>query len=174
MGLSRRRFTREFKLNALRRLEMGVPIAELARAIEVNPITLLSLAKRALGRSGQGVSRGRGRRAGRRAGSRSWNARWDNRLYLSLLCNRPTAQINQPNPNPLSPSINRAARRRRSIAQRLLARAEGTLDAVLLDTFRFSPVSTTETRRETRGGSAYEGRRSSGSADAVSYSRCSS
>jgi transposase len=40
MGLSRRRFTREFKLNALRRLEMGVPIAELARAIEVNPNTL--------------------------------------------------------------------------------------------------------------------------------------
>ena len=40
MGLSRRQCTREFKLNALRRLEMGVPIAELARAIEVNPNTL--------------------------------------------------------------------------------------------------------------------------------------
>ena len=40
MGLSRRTFTREFKLNAVRRLEMGVPIAELARAIEVNPNTL--------------------------------------------------------------------------------------------------------------------------------------
>lgn len=40
MGLSRRRFDRDFKLNALRRLEMGVPIAELARAIEVNPNTL--------------------------------------------------------------------------------------------------------------------------------------
>jgi transposase-like protein len=41
MGVSRRRaFTREFKLNAVRRLEMGVPVAELARAIEVNPNTL--------------------------------------------------------------------------------------------------------------------------------------
>jgi transposase len=40
MGLSRRKFTREFKLSAVRRLEMGVPIAELARAIEVNPNTL--------------------------------------------------------------------------------------------------------------------------------------
>src|SRR6516162_6172224 len=40
MGLSRRTFTREFKLIAMRRLEMGVPIAELARAIEVNPNTL--------------------------------------------------------------------------------------------------------------------------------------
>ena len=40
MGLSRRTFTREFKLSAIRRLEMGVPIAELARAIEVNPNTL--------------------------------------------------------------------------------------------------------------------------------------
>jgi transposase len=36
----RRTFTREFKLNAVRRLEMGVPIAEVARAIEVNPNTL--------------------------------------------------------------------------------------------------------------------------------------
>jgi transposase len=40
MGLSRRTFTREFKLGAIQRLEMGVPIAELARAIEVNPNTL--------------------------------------------------------------------------------------------------------------------------------------
>jgi transposase-like protein len=40
MGLSRRTFTKEFKLSAVRRLEMGVPITELARAIEVNPNTL--------------------------------------------------------------------------------------------------------------------------------------
>jgi transposase len=40
MGLSRRKFTREFKLNAIQRLEMGVPIAELARGLEVNPNTL--------------------------------------------------------------------------------------------------------------------------------------
>ena len=40
MGLSRRTFTREFKLQAVRRLEMGVPVAELARALEVNPNVL--------------------------------------------------------------------------------------------------------------------------------------
>lgn len=37
MGLSRRKFTREFKEAAVRRLEMGVPVAEVARAAEVNP-----------------------------------------------------------------------------------------------------------------------------------------
>lgn len=37
MGLSRRRFTREFKLAAVQRLEQGIAIAEVARALEVNP-----------------------------------------------------------------------------------------------------------------------------------------
>ena len=37
MGLSHRRFTREFKLAAIRRLEEGISIAEVARALEVNP-----------------------------------------------------------------------------------------------------------------------------------------
>ena len=37
MGLSRRRFTREFKLAAMQRLEQGISIAEIARALEVNP-----------------------------------------------------------------------------------------------------------------------------------------
>ena len=37
MGLSRRKFTREFKLEAVRRLEQGEPVAALARALEVNP-----------------------------------------------------------------------------------------------------------------------------------------
>ena len=40
MGLSRRAFTKEFKLSVVRRLDMGVPITELARAIEVNPNTV--------------------------------------------------------------------------------------------------------------------------------------
>ena len=40
MGLSHRRFTREFKLAAIRRLEEGVSIAEVARALEVNPNVL--------------------------------------------------------------------------------------------------------------------------------------
>jgi transposase-like protein len=40
MGLSRRQFTREFKLAALQRLEMGTSVAEVARAFEVNPNVL--------------------------------------------------------------------------------------------------------------------------------------
>ena len=40
MGLSRRMFTKEFKLAAVRRLEQGVSIGEVARALEVNPNVL--------------------------------------------------------------------------------------------------------------------------------------
>src|SRR5438445_12400719 len=40
MGLSRRQFTREFKLAAIERLESGASVAEVARAFEVNPNTL--------------------------------------------------------------------------------------------------------------------------------------
>jgi transposase-like protein len=40
MGLSRRQFTKEFKLAAVRRLEQGVSIAEAARALEVSPSLL--------------------------------------------------------------------------------------------------------------------------------------
>lgn len=40
MGLSRRQFTKEFKLAAVRRLEQGVSIAEVARGLEVNPNVL--------------------------------------------------------------------------------------------------------------------------------------
>ena len=37
MGLSRRTFTKEVKLTAIRRLDAGSSIAEVARAFEVNP-----------------------------------------------------------------------------------------------------------------------------------------
>jgi transposase len=40
MGLSRRMFTREFKLAAVQRLEQGVSLGEVARALEVNPNVL--------------------------------------------------------------------------------------------------------------------------------------
>jgi transposase len=40
MGLSHRRFSREFKLAAVRRLEEGISIAEVARGLEVNPNVL--------------------------------------------------------------------------------------------------------------------------------------
>ena len=37
MGLSRRKFTKEFKEEAVRRLDLGASLAEVARACEVNP-----------------------------------------------------------------------------------------------------------------------------------------
>ena len=40
MGMLRRQFTQEFKLAAVRRLEQGVSIAEVARGLEVNPNVL--------------------------------------------------------------------------------------------------------------------------------------
>ena len=40
MGLSRRQFTKEFKLAAVLRLEQGISIVEVARALEVNPNVL--------------------------------------------------------------------------------------------------------------------------------------
>ena len=40
MGLSRRQFTKEFKVAAVRRLEQGISIAEVARGLEVNPNVL--------------------------------------------------------------------------------------------------------------------------------------
>jgi transposase len=40
MGLSRRTFTKEFKLAAIQRLERGASIGEVARALEVNPNVL--------------------------------------------------------------------------------------------------------------------------------------
>jgi transposase len=40
MGLSRRKFTTEFKAEVMRRLELGASVAEVARACEVNPNVL--------------------------------------------------------------------------------------------------------------------------------------
>ena len=40
MGLSRRKFTREVKMAAVQRLEVGSSLAEVARAFEVNPNVL--------------------------------------------------------------------------------------------------------------------------------------
>ena len=55
MGLSRRMFTKEFKLAAVRRLEQGVSIGEVARGLEVNP-NVLHLAARVSAGARQRVS----------------------------------------------------------------------------------------------------------------------
>ena len=60
MGLSRRQFTQEFKLAAVRRLEQGVSIAEVARACEVNP-NLLHRWRRELREFGSKAFTGPGR-----------------------------------------------------------------------------------------------------------------
>jgi transposase len=62
MELSRRKFTKEFKEAAVRRLELGASVAEVARACEVNPNVLHRWRRelRALGRKaflGPGRSR---------------------------------------------------------------------------------------------------------------------
>ena len=50
MGLPRRQFTKEFKLAAVRRLEAGVSLAEVARGLEVNPNVLQRWRREASGR----------------------------------------------------------------------------------------------------------------------------
>jgi len=72
--MSRRQFTKEFKLAAVRRLEQGVSIAEAARALEVSPNVL----HRWVREFRQGLAmlfQVMGSSAGRRAGWPSWSGR---------------------------------------------------------------------------------------------------
>jgi transposase len=61
MGLSRRKFTKEFKEAAVRRLDLGASLAEVARACEVNP-NVLHRWKRELREHGPKAFVGEGRR----------------------------------------------------------------------------------------------------------------
>ena len=61
MGFSRRQFTKEFKLAALQRLEMGTSVAEVARAFEVNP-NVLHRWRREVGQGPGNVFPGLGKR----------------------------------------------------------------------------------------------------------------
>ena len=66
MGLSRRMFTKEFNQAAVQRLEQGVSIGKVARALEVNP-NVLHRWRREF-RQGRAVRiRATGRRAGAKA-----------------------------------------------------------------------------------------------------------
>ena len=56
MGLSRRRFTREFKVTAVRRLRQGESVAALARELEVNPSVLHRWQQEYRHGAGEGVS----------------------------------------------------------------------------------------------------------------------
>jgi transposase len=61
MGISRRKFSREFKEAAVRRLELGASLAEVARACEVSP-NLLHRWRRELREHGAKAFVGEGRR----------------------------------------------------------------------------------------------------------------
>ena len=69
MGLSRRMFTKEFKLAAVQRLERGSSIGEVARALEVNP-NVLHRWRREIRQGPGNVFPGQGE-AGRRAHCRA-------------------------------------------------------------------------------------------------------
>ena len=61
MGMSRRKFNREFKEAAVRRLELGASLAEVARACEVSP-NVLHRWRRELREHGAKAVVGQGRR----------------------------------------------------------------------------------------------------------------
>jgi transposase len=61
MGAGRRKFTKEFKQEAVRRLGLGVSLAEVARACEVNP-NVLHRWRRELQEHGTKAFAGNGRR----------------------------------------------------------------------------------------------------------------
>ena len=83
MGLSRRLFTKEFKLAAVRRLEQGVSIGEAARALEVNP-NVLHRWRREF-RSGPGTAfPPTGSSAGPKAALLSWSAKSASRPWKSI------------------------------------------------------------------------------------------
>ena len=80
MGLSRRMFTKEFKLAAVQRLERGSSIGEVARALEVNP-NVLHRWRREIR---QGPGRGTASSAGRTGASPNWNVRSASRPWRSI------------------------------------------------------------------------------------------
>jgi len=70
MGLARRMFTKEFKLAAVQRLEQGVSLGEVPRALEVNSNVLHRWRREIRQGPGNGFQ-GMGSSAGRKAGPRT-------------------------------------------------------------------------------------------------------
>jgi transposase-like protein len=83
MSLSRRQFTKEFKLAAIQRLETGASVAEAARAFEVNPNGLHRWRREfRQGPTMRFPAWGSG--AGKRAGQPNWSARSASRRWRSI------------------------------------------------------------------------------------------
>ena len=77
---SRRQFTQEFKLAAVRRLEQGVSIAEVARGLEVNP-NVLHRWRREFRHGPGNAFPGNGKQRWSEAGWRNWSVRWASRPW---------------------------------------------------------------------------------------------
>ena len=83
MGLSRRMYTKEFKLAAVQRLEQGVSLGEVARALEVNP-NVLHRWRREIRQGPRNAFRAMGSSAGPKAGSLSWSGRSASKRWRSI------------------------------------------------------------------------------------------
>jgi transposase-like protein len=83
MGLSRRQFTKEFKLAATQRLERGASVAAVARAFEINP-NVLPRWRREFRQGPGNAFPGLGKRRWERAGSPHWSARLASRGWRSI------------------------------------------------------------------------------------------
>jgi len=83
MGVSRRTFTREFKLAAVWRLEAGVPIAEVARGLEVNP-NVLHRWRREFRQGPGNAFPGQGQRRWSEGKIAELDARWASRRWRSI------------------------------------------------------------------------------------------
>ena len=85
MSVTRRQFNREFKEAAIRRLEVGGSIAEVARACEVNP-NVLHRWKRELREHGPAAFSGQGTSGPKKLGLPNWNGRSADRRWRSIFC----------------------------------------------------------------------------------------
>ena len=83
MGLSRRMFTKEFKLAAVQRLERGSSMGEVARALEVNP-NVLHRWRREIRQGRETCFRATQSSAGPTGASPTWNARSVSRPWRSI------------------------------------------------------------------------------------------
>src|ERR1700744_5940801 len=85
MGLSRRQFTQEFKLAAVRRLEPGVSITEVARGLEVNP-NVLHRWRREFRQGPGNAFPDNGKQRWAKARWLNWNVRSASRRWSSIFC----------------------------------------------------------------------------------------
>src|SRR6059058_5000820 len=94
MGLSRRQFTKEFKLAAVRRLEQGVSIAEVARGVEVNP-NVLHRWRREFREAPGNVFPGNGKQRWSQERSLSWNGRSASKPWRLIFLKRCLQRIEE-------------------------------------------------------------------------------